>query len=561
MTQRSSRTIWKFGAAFMGALREDDIRRVLTFGAIALAIVAFALSTIGRGITIDQSLFLLRAQLWLTGRSLYVDVQDVSPPPIYFLNALPTLISRASGWPIIFSFNFLTSSFAVLSGILLGTAGAPRYRLLTGAAWASILLLVHNYYFGQREYMFVLAWVPYLACRTGVGTPPRWAQIGSGMLLGFMICLKPHFALIVAGAEVWIWLRCRSGALLAPFVAFFASGAFQVFIFLIFFDLDAYRRSVEGDTYYSALGLHYGDAIGVLFRSNVAWLTLVGCALALGPVLSRGKLRPFIEATFATVLFGALLMVLQGIARGYYYIPLYLPVLGMLVVLVCRPPGEAEWRVRVILALRSAGSMVWRRRASRDGYGIWISAVLLLSLFFMTSSSTGIGVLAAKWYLLGKRTPIFGEPNGDPFVTWVRAHVPARDGISVIAPQYGEFFGDPIISMLRLNRVLFSQTTGLALDLSLAEAVGDRRAGCRAVGVLRRDIVTSNSKWVFIRREMPVWASAQGNDPLIHFQHYPVFWDWFLDHYAPTDQFDRYTVYRRIAAVSGKDSEAALHCP
>jgi hypothetical protein len=544
-------------------LRAIDVRRVLTFSTVGFAIAAFALSSLGRGVQIDQSLFLLRAQLWLSGWSLYGVVQDVSPPPIYFLNALPVLISQASGWPIILAFNLLTSSFAVLSGILLGAAGAPRYRQLTGAVWTSILLLAaHDYFFGQREYMFVLAWMPYLAGRCGVGTPPRWVLIASGVLLGFLICLKPHFALIVGGVEAWIWLRFRSEARLVPFVAFLASGTAQVLIFLLLFDVETYRRGVEGSTYYSALGLHYGDVVIALVKSNVVWLTLLGCGLALGPVLSRGKLRPFVEATFATVLFGAILMVLQGVSRPYYLIPLYLPMLAMLAMLICRPPSEAEWRVRIVLASRPPGDVAWRRRVSYRGSGILTVVVLLLPLFFMASSETGIGILALKRYALGRQTPLFGEPHGeDPFVAWVRSHVPARDGISVIAPQYGDVFDDPIISMLRLQRVLFSATTGLAFDFSLAETVGDRHAGCEALGVLRRDIIASNSAWVFVRREMPGWASAQSNDPLIHIQRYPVFWNWFSNHYARTDQFDRYTVYRRIAAFSDSDSGAALRCP
>ena len=561
MTQRSSRAILQSGIAFVGALRESNVRRVLTFGAIGLAIAAFALSSLGRGIRIDQGLFLLRAQLWLSGRALYVELQDISPPPIYFLNALPVLISQASGWPLIFAFNFLTSSFAVLSGILLGAAGAPRYRLMTGAAWTSILLLAaHDYFFGQREYMFVLAWVPYLAGRCGVGTPPRWGLIASGVLLGFMICLKPHFALIVGGVEAWIWIRFRSEARLTPLVAFIVSGAFQVLIFLFFFDITAYRQDIEGSTYYSALGLHYGDVVIALVKSNVVWLTLFGCALAFGPVLSRGKLRPFVEATFATVLFGSVLMVLQGVSRPYYLIPLYLPVLAMLVLLACRPPGEMEWRMQVVLAGRPPGGGAWRRRASYRGSGILPAAMLLLSLFFMVSPTTGTGVLALKWYLLGRQTLLFGEPNGDTFVTWVRAHVPASDGISVIAPQYGEFFGDPLISMLRLHRVLVSQTTGLALDFSLAEAVGDRHAGCKALGALGRDIVASNSVWVFIRREMPPWASAGGADPIAHFKRYPAFWRWFGGRFYQSDQFGKYSVYRRKAPFSASDDVAALPC-
>ena len=82
-------------------------------------------------------------------------------------------LSQISGWPIIAWFNFIVSAMAVLSGMLFGFAAPSNYRLASGAFWTAFLLLAaHDYFFGQREYFFVMAWVPYLYCRCGIGRPP-----------------------------------------------------------------------------------------------------------------------------------------------------------------------------------------------------------------------------------------------------------------------------------------------------------------------------------------------------------------------------------------------------
>jgi len=492
---------------------------------------------------------------------MYGDIQDISPPPIHFLNALTIFVSQISGWPIIFAFNFLTSLFALFSGWLLGATGSQPYRILTGALWVAVLLLAaHEYFFGQREYMFVLAWVPYLAARCGSEKPPRWMMIASGIFLGFMICLKPHFAIIVGSVEALLWIRFRSETRLEPFIAFIVCGAVQVLIFFLFFDVHAFFQDIfANSSYYVVLGSRYSDVALSVVRSKAVWVTVFGCALALGSVLLRGRLRPFVEATIVTVLSSAVVWILQG-PRPYYFIPMYLPVIAMLIVIACHSAAEGMSPVADDVN-GSANEVVTRWRVLLTNPLMLAIAALLVSLFFIWSLTTGVGLRTWERYGRGRQVDFVGSPqSNDPFVAWVQAHVPPHDNFSVIAPQYGEAFGDPFVSMLRLRRVLFSASNGLEIPFSLAEAVGSQRGACEALGLMRHDIVSSNSEWVIIRREMPDWASAQGNDPLVHFQRYPSFWDWFSAHYAHVDQFGRYTVYRRIAGTGG-DGAGALRCP
>lgn len=471
---------------------------------------------------------------------------EVHPPQIYYLHALPVLLSWATNWSIVFSFNLIVSLLALFSGFLFGVCAPPGYRTIAGALWASSLLLAaHDYFFGQREYFFVLAWMPYLLSRTGAGAPPRRAQITSGALLGFLICVKPHFALIAAGTEAWLWLRWRAQCRLLPFFAFVAVGALQVVIFLVFFDFDAYRHGVQMfNRYYEALGLHYLDTLFAMLESGIFLLSLLGALMAM--VTANERQRPFMEAGAATIILGIALAVLQGTFRPYYVIPMYFPAMAMLIAMTSQSRQDMKWR---------------RFFSVPFAYGIWMCLAGLCLVVFAYQPSTGILRLAGKRYVQGYQYPIFGGIRPDPFADWVIAHVPLHDVVSIIAPQYGLALGDPIISMLHLGRPVLSRATGLELIFSVAEATGDRRAGCEEVDDIRRDLIDSNTDWLFIRREMPPWASAGGVDPLTHFQHYPSFWRWFNGSFSHSDQFGKYAVYRRKASFTSRDRNVTLGCP
>ena len=529
------------------AARSVFILRHITIGIGLLCIFAFLLSVFGRDITIDQAIFVLHAQQWLLGRELYVSIQDVHPPQIYFLHAIPVLLSLATHWSIVFSFNLIVSLLAVFAGYLFGLATTPPYRFIAGALWASALMLAaHDYFFGQREYFFMLAWIPYLLSRTGAGSPPRWVQIASGALLGFLICVKPHFALIAGGTEAWLWLRWRSQCRWLPFVIFVAVGTLQIIIFFALFDFSAYRHDVQIFDYYNGLGVHYVDTLMGMIRTPVFQVSLLGGALVVGPIAQKGRLHPFVEACIATVFLGLVLGVLQGTFRLYYLIPIYFAVIAMLVVLLCQPRQDVN--IRRLVSFPFA-------------YEAWTLCAILCLILFAYQPYTGIVRLAGKEYLQGYQYQRFGGLRPDFFADWVAKHVPARDTVSVIAPQYGDDLYDPIVSMLHVGRPVLSRTGGLELNFSLAEATGNRRSGCQAIDGIRRDIVESDSGWVFIRREMPSWASANGADPIVHFQHYPSFWRWFVGSFYQSDQFGKYSVYRRRAPFSADDDVAALPCP
>src|SRR5262249_2293093 len=147
-------------------------------------------------------------------------------------------------------------------------------------------------------------------------------------------CVKPHFAVIVAGAEAWLWLFRRDRCRTVPFVAFVASGAIQVALFFLLFDFSAYFQMISVNYYYEMVGMHYPEVVQALLRVNVSIASAVVCLLALGLVASTSRLRVFVEAIAFTVLFADILIVLQGYYRPYYLITLYIPA-GALLLMIC----------------------------------------------------------------------------------------------------------------------------------------------------------------------------------------------------------------------------------
>lgn len=102
---------------------------LVTIASLLLACGAFGLSVFGRDIFIDQAYLLLVAQQWTLGRELYVQLGDIHPPPLDMINALPILLSNATGWSIVLSFNLIVSLLAVLSGALVAIF-SPRHKFL-----------------------------------------------------------------------------------------------------------------------------------------------------------------------------------------------------------------------------------------------------------------------------------------------------------------------------------------------------------------------------------------------------------------------------------------------
>ncbi|MGH9551697.1 MAG: hypothetical protein ACRD3W_20090, partial [Terriglobales bacterium] len=171
--------------------------------------------------TVDCLELLRFGQLIAAGKVPYVDViHAFNPPAIQYLNVLPAVLSRLSGIHVIPSLIFCVwllclysavASIAALRGSVLRERAVVPIAILSVSA--AILPLCKLLFFGQREMLLVLCFLPFFWLRW-----IRWQGGSSGTLkatiigtiAGIGLCLKPHFLLLPLCTELYWIAKVRS---------------------------------------------------------------------------------------------------------------------------------------------------------------------------------------------------------------------------------------------------------------------------------------------------------------------------------------------------------------
>lgn len=376
--------------------------------------------------------------------------------------------------------------------------------------------------------------------RCWTNSPPRWTLLTTGALVGFVICVKPHFALIAGGTEAYLLLFRRHQCQFYPLVAFLLSGLFQVLIFVFLFDIYAYRDALGLFDYYDTVGMHYSDVVGTLIASPIVLSCVIACAASLFLIARNTAFHIYAEACAVTILFGLLLTVLQGTYRPYYLLQFFLPTASVLLLTLLQTPnqfvGGTEMLRRLFFVTSILASIV----------GLW-----------MLVNRVGIVDLARLRYFHGLRFQVFGGMGPDPFVEYVKKRLPKNAVIWACGP-YGQPYFDPISSMVRLGRPLPSHYPGLELGIAFAMKSGDAKKLQKAIHQLHDDIESSRVNWVFFRHRanknpIEILSPPQkfldwDNDPVKVLQSDQSFWDWFNANFKEADRFDHYIVFQRKTA-------------
>ncbi len=292
----------------------------------------------------DAAMYLQSGQLLLEGKLPYVDFIDLNPPLIMYLSAISAALARHLPWHVITTFLLSVWLFAVISTLcfrrILLEAFDPgevvyAEMLSVAYAWFSLQLLL-NLFFGQREHLFVLAYMPFFALRFSrwQGRPLIWRRaLAWGALAGVLVSLKPYFLLVAAAPEfVWLCTHRKIRPLVAPeALAFVVAGLGYAVHFL--FLLPPVRAAflfrwlpfvAKG---YAAMNLPYT----VVFLNPAFW---IACALLLAALLRppRGSGRaPQLAAPLTAMgLAAALSYVLQHKGWTYHLTPALAAILGIL---------------------------------------------------------------------------------------------------------------------------------------------------------------------------------------------------------------------------------------
>lgn len=173
----------------------------------------------------DPALHLQCAQLITQGKIPYVDMLDVNPPLIWYLDTLPAFAATLLHQPVTLTFNLflvllMASSSLLCAWLLLKLPDRDKFAGL-GAVFG---LLYFNFFlgfdFGQREEIFVLLYMPFLLLRYiryfGETPIPRRYAVFLGLYGSLGICLKHYFLLVAIIVELSMILARRKIHLFSP---------------------------------------------------------------------------------------------------------------------------------------------------------------------------------------------------------------------------------------------------------------------------------------------------------------------------------------------------------
>lgn len=193
----------------------------------------------------DSSAHILGAREILSGHLPFQGVMDTNPPAAMYLSTIPVQVADWLNLELVPAFNWFVVALALISGFLLhrflvrlpGSDPVHADALVLLYLACNAFILDYSIHFGQREQLFVLFAVPWLALRAlrweGV-TMPFAAALLPGLFMGAAGCMKHYFVLPVALAEIsWIVRRRQWRPLLAP-ENWIAAGVIVAFVTHLF---------------------------------------------------------------------------------------------------------------------------------------------------------------------------------------------------------------------------------------------------------------------------------------------------------------------------------------
>jgi hypothetical protein len=301
--------------------------------------------------SVGSALYLQAGEMLLDGQTPYVDFVDVNPPLIIYFSALWAGAAKLFGLHPILIFSlgvWLLSGLSVLATreILRATFSSDEsyhadllaIALSLGLLW----VLTPQKGVGEREHLFMIAFLPYLAIRFR-----RWEnEVSSiplatvaGLLAGIATCLKPQFLAIVLAPELYLIVtRRRVRPLFAPET--FALAAAGVGYAVHFLLLPEGMRTELFARWIPLIVERYWvfeNPLSVILRENVLW---VGIGLCMGVavfIVHPERASPawrFAQTLTVVALAGLVLLFAQHTGWAYHAIPAQFAFLGVIGLLV-----------------------------------------------------------------------------------------------------------------------------------------------------------------------------------------------------------------------------------
>lgn len=313
---------------------------------LCASIMVFAVSFSGMLLNHDCALLLQCGRLISEGSIPFVDHVETNLHMAQYINVPPVLLSNILGMdvPLVFVAGVLVFTFFSCFVVFLLVRRSGLFRTWTGTVLiaSSVLILslkaFSNGDFGQREHLFILAWLPFLLVRysrtrdVGVSIP---LALVTGSLAGIMMLCKPSFLAQVVLIEVWMGLRMRGKMTYRTpemIAVYSVVLVFAVHLLLLPGGLQSpfFTRWIP----FIAAGYHsYNASLYDMIRGNLRfWPLFLGGAMlsVLIMLRSRHAARHLLELLLASSILAVGLFFLQH--KGWLY--QLFPAFGLVVVLV-----------------------------------------------------------------------------------------------------------------------------------------------------------------------------------------------------------------------------------
>ncbi len=303
----------------------DSAGRSLDFGGplpAAIALIGCCLFALSMPTIPDHGYQFYVAGRVLDGARLYVDVAaaEAHPPLITWIAMALEATGRLIGMRALTLFLFFVCASAAASLYAVWRIG-PRSGFVLAALVGALLSLVGPH-FGQGEHLALIFALPYLVASAAAAVPdaqplPRSARIAIAIAAGFGLSLKPHFALVWLGVELYLaairgirsLLRAESIIILSIFVLYVILTALITpeYFQLLRWVLRLYARFAPVPVQYLILDKRTlvfiaGLAAGFVARRDLDWRRIAD-------VLSIASIAMYIT------------MLLEGKGFGYHWYP------------------------------------------------------------------------------------------------------------------------------------------------------------------------------------------------------------------------------------------------
>jgi hypothetical protein len=324
----------------------------------------------------DTGWLLYAAARMLDGATLYVDLVEVNPPLIVWLNVIPVALARASALSPILVYRVLVLMVVLISVLVSarlvgrGMAGEPkeRVRLFVLFLLFGMLTLAREDY-GEREHLLLALTAPYILLawlRAETVSVSRPVAVAIGLAAGVGIALKPYFALLWLGLEVYLWAESRSRRPSLKVESLMVVGVGAAYLAAVLLWAPQYLGIVRlmAGPYYHFLSNSLG-VTALLGDGAVIPLAAMFAYLALHRLSRRQRLSAVLLVTTAALYASA---VLQHKGWRYHFYPsmaLGMVLLGWLVADLRRRPVSLTGRAYFGMAAAGvAGVVAWTAAAA-----------------------------------------------------------------------------------------------------------------------------------------------------------------------------------------------------